>query len=784
MRSTQYRTAAEYNYGGTASCSSRPLPVNDNLTRNDTKTCVIVLDDTSDSAAETTASLKVRESKPITGLSSERGPVKVESPSQLSAEGDERPSEGDRGPKPQVTPPTRGASSPKREMLIDIDNFEDGEPQFQRVSLKEDRHFVTKWTLDDETLAQMPKAVQPSRIKTRLLPHQLQALYWMREKEHPKLLDDEIVQFWEPKGGEYIHTMTNAVAVGTPKLFSGGILADDMGLGKTLEMISLILDEPTQRPSLIVAPLGVMTNWESQIIQHTSTSNPVRFLRYHGKGCGIPIKELEENEVIITSYSVLSREASAQGKLQQIRWRRVILDEGHTIRNPGTQSAIAACSLRAQSYWACTGTPIINNLKDMYSLAKYIGVKGGLENCRTFLDVMSRQDQLLQIFVATLCLRRTKRMTFVNLKLPKKTEEVVRIEFSQEENEQYQELLASARKAAQYFFLTKAYEVWKTVFERLLRLRQMCDHWSLCKITAQKRVKSELEAVLSKKDPTESDLQEALRLLVELDWACGSCQSVMGLDRRPVITRCHHAFCKSCLEETRKYSAKCPICKRNLGNRRPIELDLTRVSSNARGISDHSSKTKAILSLVKNSLGKEGSKIIIFSQWTSFLDVVEAHLRKTGIPSTRIDGTMATDERDNAVKLLKGDKAVRVLLASLRVAGVGIDLTAANTVIMADTWWAPAVEEQAIDRVHRLGQKRPVHVFRLAMKNTIEEKILMIQDEKRKLAGTALQEGFKQLMSADDLKRMVEILLSEPRPEGRVPRAAHSNLSCQIQQGS
>ena len=174
MRSTQYRTAAEYNYGGTASCSSRPLPVNDNLTRNDTKTCVIVLDDTSDSAAETTASLKVRESKPITGLSSERGPVKVESPSQLSAEGDERPSEGDRGPKPQVTPPTRGASSPKREMLIDIDNFEDGEPQFQRVSLKEDRHFVTKWTLDDETLAQMPKAVQPSRIKTRLLPHQLQ----------------------------------------------------------------------------------------------------------------------------------------------------------------------------------------------------------------------------------------------------------------------------------------------------------------------------------------------------------------------------------------------------------------------------------------------------------------------------------------------------------------------------------------------------------------------------------------------------------------------------------
>lgn len=93
--------------------------------------------------------------------------------------------------------------------------------------------------------------------------------------------------------------------------------------------------------------------------------------------------------------------------------------------------------------------------------------------------------------------------------------------------------------------------------------------------------------------------------------------------------------------------------------------------------------------------------------------------------------------------------------------------------------WAPAIEEQAIDRVHRLGQERPVRVFRLVVKNTIEEKILMIQDEKRMLAGTALQEGYKQLMSADDVARMVRTLLSEPKPGFRGGLGADGNPNTQ-----
>lgn len=178
----------------------------------------------------------------------------------------------------------------------------------------------------------------------------------MQGKEHPELseADSDVIQFWEPKNGGYTHIITGAVVRGAPPLFSGGILADDMGLGKTLEMIALTLAEPAEKPTLIVAPLGVMSNWESQIAKHASPDPKVQALRYHGKGCEATIEELESSEIVITSYSILAKET----KLQEVAWRRVILDEGHFIRNPGTQTAKAACKLEADSYWVCTGTPM------------------------------------------------------------------------------------------------------------------------------------------------------------------------------------------------------------------------------------------------------------------------------------------------------------------------------------------------------------------------------------------------------------------------------------------
>jgi SWI/SNF-related matrix-associated actin-dependent regulator of chromatin subfamily A3 len=122
----------------------------------------------------------------------------------------------------------------------------------------------------------------------------------------------------------------------------------------------------------------------------------------------------------------------------------------------------------------------------------------------------------------------------------------------------------------------------------------------------------------------------------------------------------------------------------------------------------------------------------------------------------RIDGSMSTHVRDAAISALESDPDTRILLASLSVCSVGLNLIAADTVILPDSWWAPAIEDQAVDRVHRLGQTRPCTVWRLIMEDSIEERVLMIQAEKRKLVGKAFQE--KEQRGKEKTTRMGDIL--------------------------
>ena len=129
----------------------------------------------------------------------------------------------------------------------------------------------------------------------------------------------------------------------------------------------------------------------------------------------------------------------------------------------------------------------------------------------------------------------------------------------------------------------------------------------------------------------------------------------------------------------------------------------------------------------------------MFSQWTSFLDLIEPELIKNGIDFVRLDGS--TRDRGAVVEKFQDEAGPPVILSSLKAGGTGLNLTAADHVFLLDPWWNPAAEDQAADRAHRIGQTRPVTVYRLIAKDTIEEGILKLQGKKRELADIALAEG-------------------------------------------
>ncbi|HTV18687.1 MAG TPA: DEAD/DEAH box helicase, partial [Polyangiaceae bacterium] len=167
-----------------------------------------------------------------------------------------------------------------------------------------------------------------------------------------------------------------------------------------------------------------------------------------------------------------------------------------------------------------------------------------------------------------------------------------------------------------------------------------------------------------------------------------------------------------------------------------------------------SSKVEELLSALEEATA-EGHKSLVFSQWTSFLDLIEPHLAKSQIPALRLDGS--TRDRQGIVDRFQSSSGPPVLLMSLKAGGTGLNLTAADHVFLMDLWWNPAVEDQAADRAHRLGQERPVFVYRLVAKDTVEERIMDLQQRKRGIADAALGDADQAGgLTRDDLLTLLE----------------------------
>ena len=411
-----------------------------------------------------------------------------------------------------------------------------------------------------------------------------------------------------------------------------------------------------------------------------------------------------------------------------------------------------------------TGTPIQNKLDDIFSLLHFLHVQPYCEYAwwsKVIMRPIKNKDDKgftrLQAILDAILLRRTKDQKIENgnpiVALPQKTINLKAVPFTKEEEEFYQALWSTSKNEFKEFVASGTLmENYAHVLELLLRLRQACDHPYLVTSKKDKRSGNSMELIMKILSENPSDSASRNELLCNnLDLSDEECPICLEAIDNPVMTSCAHFFCKPCITQhlnTETNNSSCPSCRKviNVDNLISIPKSTTSKHNNEKEKKVWRSSTK-IDAMMSDLLSIEdpGIKTIIFSQWTSMLDLVEVPLKEKGLKFVRLDGSMNHQQRERAINIFKEDPETRIFLISMKAGGLGLNLTVASNVYLLDPWWNPATEDQAIDRVHRLGQTRPVTVSRFVIQNSVEERILELQQHKKSLAQGALGMSNKEM---------------------------------------
>ncbi|EJD05330.1 uncharacterized protein FOMMEDRAFT_138838 [Fomitiporia mediterranea MF3/22] len=578
----------------------------------------------------------------------------------------------------------------------------------------------------------------------KLLPHQVIGRKWMADRESGKK--------------------------------AGGILADDMGLGKTIQALTRILDGRPRKSdkgsgysasTIVVCPVALVSQWASEI---QKMAVGLRVIEHHGPSRTTNPETLKRAHVVITSYSVLSSEygvyQNAEGKprkggggsseesdssddiirkrsvgkgkargkdaLFRIKWWRIVLDEAHNIKNRKTKAAIACCALEGKYRWALTGTPLQNNVEELYSLLNFLRIRP-LNDWEIFNNQINKPVKLgrstramkrLQVVLKAIMLRRRKDSVLNGkqlLELPDRIVKIIPCAFDADEREFYESIASKVEltlnKYQQAGDIARNYT---SVLVLLLRLRQACNHPSLLsKDFALDKEAVDPRGVKDGKDLDDADdLADLLGQMGVSSRKCQLCQQV--LNRKNSEDSVGGRYCLDCEAIAGKSRRK--SLASGAGSLPPDSAKIREIIRILRAIHDHPDREKTI----------------IFSQFTSMLDLIEPFLRNEGLRFARYDGTMRKDQRDASLQKIREDKSTTVILISFKAGSTGLNLTACNNVILVDLWWNPALEEQAFDRAHRFGQTRTVNIYKLTIEQTVEERILALQEKKRELAAAAL----------------------------------------------
>ncbi|POR33393.1 DNA repair protein RAD5 [Tolypocladium paradoxum] len=525
-------------------------------------------------------------------------------------------------------------------------------------------------------------------------------------------------------------------------------------------------------------------------------------------------------DLVITSYGIVLSEfsniaakngdKSFHNGLFSLKFFRVILDEAHHIKNRASKTARACYEISADHRWVLTGTPIVNKLEDLFSLVRFLGVEpwDNFSFWKTFITVpfesgdFVRALDVVQTVLEPLVMRRTKDMKTPDgqplVPLPPKQVEIVDVELSRTERDIYDYIFTRAKRTfSKNVEAGTVMKAFTTIFAQILRLRQSCCHPILVRnrdIVADEEEAGavadaaggladdmDLESLVMQFTATTDEAAKvnyafgahALEeIRSEAEKECPLCFEEPMNDQ--TVTGCWHSACKKCLLDFMKHETdrgvvpKCFNCREPLNQRdlfevvrhddEPDALSKPRISLQRLGVNHSSAKVAALISHLR-TLRREHPKMksVIFSQFTSFLSLIEPALSRANITFLRLDGTMAQRARAAVLEQFTEKKGFMVLLISLRAGGVGLNLTSAGRVFMMDPWWSFAVEAQAIDRVHRLGQEDEVQVKRFIVKESVEERMLRIQERKKFIATSLgmMSDEEKKLQRIEDIRELL-----------------------------
>ena len=511
------------------------------------------------------------------------------------------------------------------------------------------------------------------------------------------------------------------------------------------------------RATLIVCPTSLLSHWCQEIDKHVDAAVDIKVKVHHGTQKAKIGADLKTYDIVLTTYGTLAYEFDAEtSPLLRADWLRVVLDEGHYIKNHRTKTAKAARLLKTKRRWVITGTPIQNNLLELWSLIDWLRFGMYADDLRGYKDMIERPCknreevgfERLQVVMDAICLRRTKMDKKPNgepiVTLPTKTITIRDVTFSDEEKFCYDIINAQAIEIVQrYQARGQLLKHYAHIFALMMRLRQLCCHRELIKeidwtktIEDKSNIEKELQKLMTAEGGGDLNDQEREKVLARqlrrmiLDGVTDDCSICLDDLKTPVITPCAHVFCRPCIErviETIKPPC-CPLCRSEVKKNGLLEAGEEEVEDSKENIDPvlesikvdvSSSKVNAALNeMIRIRSTNADDKIIVVSQFTSFLSVIQPVLADQGFSCVRLDGTMSHHARADVVRVFqeKTTGSPNVLLLSLKAGGVGLNLTAANHLLLLDPAWNPAAEWQCFDRIHRLGQEKEVTIYKFITK--------------------------------------------------------------------